>query len=149
MLSVFSDNILKRRNNMSAASDYLEDKVLDHVLGNTAYTPASSRYLALFTSDGGLESNSSGSWTEISSSGTAYAREAISFSAASSGSASNSATVTFSAATANWGTITHVAVMDALTGGNVLFYGAVTTSKTIESGDTFQVSSGNLTISLA
>ena len=134
---------------MSAASDYLEDKVLDHVLGNTTYTPASGRYLGLFTSDGGLESNSSGSWTEISSSGTAYAREAISFSAASSGSASNSATVTFSAATANWGTITHVAVMDASSAGNVLFYGAVTTSKTIESGDTFQVSSGNLTISLA
>ena len=134
---------------MSAASDYLEDAVLDHVLGNTTYTPASGRYLGLFTSDGGLESNSSGSWTEISSSGTAYARETISFGAASSGSASNSATVTFSAATANWGTITHVAVLDALTGGNVLFYGAVTTSKTIETGDTFQVSSANLTISLA
>jgi hypothetical protein len=73
----------------------------------------------------------------------------VSFAASSSGSASTSATVTFSAATANWGTVTHVAVMDASTSGNVLFYGAVTTSKTIESGDTFQVSSGNLTVSLA
>jgi len=131
---------------MSAASDYLENKVLDHVLGNTAFTQPSN-YLALFTADTGLESNSPSA--EISTSGTAYSRQSVSFGAASSGSASTDATVTFSAATANWGTITHVAVMDAASAGNVLFYGAVTTSKTIESGDTFQVSSGNLTVSLA
>jgi hypothetical protein len=59
--------------------------------------------------------------------------------------------VTFDAATASWGTITHVAVMDNDTegAGNVLFWGAVTTSKTIDTGDTFQITSGNLTISLA
>jgi len=132
---------------MSAASDYLEDAVLDHVLGNTAYTQPTNIYLALFTADTGLESNSPSA--EISTSSTGYGRQTVSFGAASSGSASTDATVTFSAATANWGTITHVAVMDASTSGNVLFYGAVTTSKTIESGDTFQVSSGNLTVSLA
>ena len=132
---------------MSAASDYLEDKLLDHVLGNTAFTQPSNIYLALFTADTGLEANSPSA--EISTSGTAYGRQSVSFAASSSGSASTSATVTFSAATANWGTVTHVAVMDASTSGNVLFYGAVTTSKTIESGDTFQVSSGNLTVSLA
>lgn len=132
---------------MSAASDYLEDKLLDHVLGNTAFSQPSNIYLALFTADTGLEANSPSA--EISTSGTAYGRQSVSFAASSSGSASTSATVTFSAATANWGTVTHVAVMDASTSGNVLFYGAVTTSKTIESGDTFQVSSGNLTVSLA
>ena len=130
---------------MSAASDYLENKVLDHVLGNTTYTPAATLYLGLWTADDGLEAGTVTS--EVS--GGSYSRQAIAFSAASSGSASNSATVTFTTATANWGTITHVAVMDASTGGNVLFHGSVTTSKTIESGDTFQVSSGNLTISLA
>jgi hypothetical protein len=86
---------------------------------------------------------------EVSTSGSAYIRKAVTFGAASGGSSATNATVTFDAATANWGTITHVAVMDAETSGNVLFYGAVTTSKTIETGDTFQVSSGNLTISLA
>ena len=139
---------------MSAASDYLEDKVLDHVLGNTAFTQPASLYLGLFTSSGGLEDNTSGSQTEVS--GGSYARKDIdvdassgAFDAASGGSTSNTQTITFDAATANWGTITHIAVMDASTGGNVLFWGAVTTSKTIESGDTFQVSAGNLTISLA
>lgn len=130
---------------MSAASDYLENKVLDHVLGGTAYTAPATLYLGLFTSNGGLENNTAGSQTEIS--GGSYARKSVAFTV-SGNTATNSATVTFDAATANWGTITHVAVMDASTSGNVLFWGAVTTSKTIESGDTFQVSSGNLSISL-
>jgi hypothetical protein len=130
---------------MSAASDYLEDAVLDHVLGNTTYTPAGTLYLGLWTADDGLESGTVTS--EVS--GGSYVRQTITFDAAASGSADSAATVTFPAATANWGTITHVAIMDQSTGGNVLFHGAVTTSKTIESGDTFQVSAGNLTISLA
>jgi hypothetical protein len=137
---------------MSAASNYLENKVLDHVLTATSYTAPAARYLALFTNTSGSAAANleAGTLTdEVSTSGTAYAREAVTFAAASGGSSATNATVTFDAATANWGTITHVAVMDAETSGNVLFYGAVTTSKTIETGDTFQVSSGNLTVSLA
>ena len=118
---------------MSAASDYLENKVLDHVLkySTAPYTGAATLYLALFTANTGLESNSPSA--EVSTSGTAYARQAVTFAAASSGSAATSATVTFPTATANFGTITHVAIMDGDTegAGNVLFWGAVTTSKTI------------------
>jgi hypothetical protein len=137
---------------MSAASNYLENKVLDHVLTATNYTAPATRHLALFTntSTNAAANLEAGTLTdEVSTSGTAYARKAVTFAAASGGSSATNATVTFDAATANWGTITHVAVMDASTSGNVLFYGAVTTSKTIETGDTFQVTSGNLTISLA
>ena len=139
---------------MSAASNYLENKVLDHVLTATSYTAPSTRYLALFTNTSGNAAANleAGTLTdEVSTSGSAYSRKAVTFAAASSGSSATNATVTFDAATANWGTITHVAVMDGGTAGsgNVLFYGAVTTSKTIETGDTFQVSSGNLTVSLA
>jgi len=135
-----------RRYILSAASNYLENKILDHVLTATAYTQP-SRFIALFTGNPG----EAGSFTnEVSTSGTAYARQAVTFAAASSGSSATNATVTFPTATANFGTITHVAVVDSDTegSGNVLFYGAVTTSKTIETGDTFQISSGNLTISL-
>jgi hypothetical protein len=137
---------------MSAASNYLENKVLDHVLTATAYSQPSTRYLALFnnTSGSAAANLEAGTLTdETSTSGTAYVRKAVTFAAASGGSSATNATVTFDTATANWGTITHVAIMDAETSGNVLFYGAVTTSKTIETGDTFQVSSGNLTVSLA
>jgi hypothetical protein len=134
---------------MAAASDYLENKLLDHVLkySTAPYTGPSTVYLALFTASTGLETNSPSA--EISTSGTAYGRESITFATASGGSSASNATVTFTAATSNWGTITHVALMDASTAGNVLFHGAVTTSKQIDTGDTFQVSSGNLTISLA
>ena len=139
---------------MSAASNYLENKVLDHVLRNTSFSQPSGLYLALFNNTSGSAATNleAGTLTdEVSTSGTAYARTAITFNAASSGSATNNGAVTFATATANWGSITHVAVMDGDTegAGNVLFWGAVTTAKTIETGDTFQVSNTNLTISLA
>lgn len=137
---------------MSAASNYLENKVLDHVLTATSYTAPGTRYLALFNNTSGQAAANleAGTLTdEVSASGTAYARKAVTFNAASGGTSATNATVTFDAATASWGTVTHVAVMDQATGGNVLFWGAVTTSKTIDTGDTFQVTSGNLTISLA
>ena len=127
---------------MSAASNYLENKLIDHSLGTTAYTAPSAVYVALFTSD----PTDAGTGTEVSGGG--YARQSATFAAASSGSASTNATVTFPTATANYGTVTHVGIYDASSAGNLLFHGAVTTSKTIETGDTFQISSGNLTISL-
>ena len=134
---------------MSAASNYLENKVLDHVLrySTAPYNGASTVYLGLFTTNTG-DALENGTLTyEVS--GNGYSRKAVTFAAASTGTAATNATVTFDAATGNWGTIGFVAVMDASTGGNVLFWGAVTTPKTIETGDTFQVSSGNLTVSLA
>jgi hypothetical protein len=139
---------------MSAASNYLENKVLDHVLGEGArtFTSPATIYLALFkeTGTGTLANLEAGTLTdEISTSGTAYARQGVNFSAASSGTAATNGTVTWTTATADWGTVTAVAVMDAATAGNVLFYGNLTTSKAISSGDTFQISSTNLTVSLA
>lgn len=142
---------------MTAASDFLENKVLDHVLrySTAPYTAPSTLYLALFVNTSGNAATNleAGTLTdEVPTAGsTAYARQTVTFAAASSGSSATNATVTFPTATASFGTITHVAIMDGATrgAGNVLFYGAVTTSKTIDTGDTFQVTSGNLTISLA
>lgn len=130
---------------MGAATNYLELKLLDHSLGTATYTKPTTVYLSLHTSDPGETGSTS---AEISTSSTAYARQSITFAAAASGSAASNATVTFSAATASWGTITHIGINDASTGGNMLYYGAVTTSKAIDTGDTFQVTSGNLTIAL-
>lgn len=133
---------------MSAASDFLENELLDHVLDNAAYTSPTTVYLALFTADTGLETNSPSAECQTPGA-NGYSRVALSFAAAAGGSSATDTAATVGPATANWGTISHIAVMDATTGGNVLFYGAVTTSKTIETGDTFQISSGNLTVTLA
>lgn len=128
---------------MSAASDYLENKVLDHVLKVASFTQPAALYLALYTA----APSDSGGGTEVS--GGSYARQAVTFAAASGGTSASSATVTFPVATANWGTIGWIGIFDASTSGNLLFHGAVTAAKTIETGDTFQVTAGNLTISLA
>jgi hypothetical protein len=148
---------------MSAASNYLEAKLLDHTLryGVAPYVAPTTLYLALFTSaidsattSANLEAGTT-STNEVATTGsTAYARAPVTFSAATGTnptSSATAATVTFDPATASWGTVTHIAVMDGATrgSGNVLFYGTVTVSKTIDSGDTFQVTAGNLTISLA
>jgi len=129
---------------MSAASDYLELKLLDHSLGTAAYTAPTNVYVGLHTSSPADDASGTG---EVS--GNGYARKEATFAAASAGEASTSATITFDAASGgNWGTFSHIGIYVNSTGGNLLFHGAVTTSKTIEDGDTFQISSGNLTISL-
>lgn len=130
---------------MSAASDYLENKVLDHFLGTASTTAPTNVYVALFTAD----PTDADSGTEVTTSGTAYARQTATFSAASSGSTSNSADIEFSQATANYGTVTHFGIYDASTAGNLLFHGALTSSKVIETGDVFKIASGNLTITVA
>jgi hypothetical protein len=131
-----------------AATDYLETRLLDHALGTTTFTKPTTVYVALFTAD----PTDTGAFTnEVSATSTAYARQVVTFAAAASGSAASNQTVTFpTCAGTNWGTITHLAITDNATrgSGNVLFYGPVTTSKVIEVGDTFQITSGNLTISL-
>ena len=138
---------------MSQASDYLEDKLLDHVLRNTAFTSPTAVYVGLF-----LEGDSAGDNTDLLEEGTltneisgnGYARKAATFSAASGGSITTSGNITFDPASGgNWGTITHIAILDAASSGNVLFYGALTTSKTSEDGDSFQITAGNLTVTLA
>lgn len=141
---------------MSAASNYLENKVLDHVLGEGArnFTSPANLYVALFTDvgTGTLANLEAGTLTdEISTSGTAYSRQPIDFSAASNGTAASSGTVTWSTATATWGLVTALAVVDSGTAGagNVLFYGNLSIAKDIQTGDTFQISSTNLTVSLA
>jgi hypothetical protein len=131
---------------MSAASDYLENKVLDHFLGTASTSAPATVYLALFTTD----PTDAGSGTEVSTSGTNYARQSIAFSSASSGTTSNSADVEFSQATGSgFGTVTHFGIFDTSTAGNLLFHGALTDSKTIAAGDVFKVASGNLSITVA
>ena len=131
-------------------SDFLENKLLDHAFRNTTYTPPTTLYLALFTAAPTDAGPGSG---EVSTTSTGYARQSITpstgFSAASGGSIANTGTVSFSAATASWGTITHFAIFDALSGTtNMLAWGALSASKTVGSGDTASFAAGQLTITL-
>ena len=126
---------------MSAFSDYLENKILLHVLSNTAYTSPTTVYLGLHTAD----PTDAGTGAEVS--GNAYARQSFA-STISGNAASNTSAIEFPTATGSWGTIGWVSVWDSLTTGNMLFHGALTESKTIASGDVFRVPAGDLDITL-
>jgi len=157
---------------MSAASDYLERKVLDHVLRNSTnnFNAEDIIYVALFADSGSLASTAlesgtsstagTGNWGYYEINNGNYVRKEVTFALAQTAGATTSSasniTVTFPVAAANYNTaggtgqvVTHLAIMDQETGGNVLFYGALTTSKTVSSGDQFTISSGNLSVSLA
>ena len=134
---------------MSAASNYLENKVLDHVLRNTAYTQPGNLFIGLYTGNALTNLEAGTLSDEVSTSGTGYVRKAVTFGNASSGTATNSVTVTFDPATLNWGNITAIAILDTVTTGNVLFYGNLTTAKLIENGDTMQFVTNNISVSLA
>jgi hypothetical protein len=126
---------------VSAFSNYLENKILLHVLSNTSYTSPTTVYLGLHTAD----PTDAGTGTEVS--GGSYARQSFA-STISGNAASNTSAIEFPTATATWGTVGWVAVWDNLTSGNMLFHGALTTSKTIASGDVFRVPAGDLDITL-
>jgi hypothetical protein len=137
---------------MSQLSDYMENIVINHIFRNQAYTPPTIVYVALFTSVTGLEANTPSA--EVI--GNAYARQAITFSAASGGATSNSSNITFPTATpSGWGLITHVAIVDHVSNTswgsnvNVLAWGALSASKQIDANDTFQISASNLTLTVA
>lgn len=129
-----------------AFSDFLEDKLLKHTFTNTAYTPPTTLYVGLFTA----APSDTGGGTEISTSSTGYARQTATFSVSGTSptEANISSAIDFPTATADWGTITHLAVFDASTGGNMLAFSAATTSKTVANGDILRIPAGSLAIRL-
>ena len=143
---------------MSAASDYVENQILDFYLnqgsgaGGSISAP-SNIYLGLFTTAPTTSSEGNSDGTEVSTSGTGYGRIEITdkFNNASGtgGSLSSNADITgFTANGANWGTINSIGIFDAVTGGNLLFYATISDA-TVNDGDSFQISSGNLTVTVA
>lgn len=121
-------------------TNYLEAAYLNHDLGVSAYSQPTV-YLGAFTAAPG----EAGGGTEAS--GGSYARVALAgkFSSVSVGSSSNTAVIEFPEATASWGDITHVAVFDASTAGNMLRYAALDATRTIASGSILRFAIGGLT----
>ena len=125
---------------MSFSNTY-ETIVLQWTFTNGAVTRPTAWYIGLFTAAPG----EAGGGTEVSGGG--YVRKAVTFSV-SGNLATNSAAVEFDVATADWGTITDIAVFDAVTGGNQIAYATLTASKTIATGDVLRVPAGDLDITL-
>lgn len=129
----------------AALSNYLENNLIDTFLRGQTYTMPTTVYVALATSS----ASDSACGTEVS--GGSYARVSVtsslanwagtqsagstSASSGTGGTTSNNGTITFPSPTASWGSVTDVCVFDANTSGNLLWYVALTTPKTINNGD--------------
>ena len=145
---------------MSAMSDYLENKLIDQLFRAQAAAGTATLYVGLYTA---APSDPNTTGTEVS--GGNYSRVAVTSSLANwagtqsagstavssgtGGQTSNNNAITFPTPSATWGTVTHFAIYDAATTGNELFWGALTISKTINSGDTVSFPAGSLAITFA
>jgi hypothetical protein len=128
---------------MAEMSNHLENELYDHVLRNASYTSPTNIYVSLHTAD----PTDDGSGTEVS--GGSYARTAVTMGAPTNGSGTNSADVQFPQCTSDWGSVTHIAIWDATTAGNMLFHTPLDTTKNITTGDVFKIASGSLTVTFA
>jgi len=133
---------------MAAFTNYLEDKIVDHLFRTAGFTKPTALYVGLLTAAATPET---GGVTEVA--GGSYARVAEApgdanwaAPAGGDGTTSNVNAITFPTATADWGTATHFGIWDAATAGNLLVYGALTASRNIVNGATPSFPAGSLTV---
>jgi hypothetical protein len=130
---------------MSSFSDYTENLALTWLFTTSSATRPTAWHVALFTA----APSDTGGGTELS--GNSYARVSTTFtvSGTSPTTATNAAAVEYATATgSNWGTITHLALFDASTSGNMLAWAPLTISKVIDVGDVLRIPAGDLDITL-
>lgn len=119
-------------------STTLANELLDHVFGNGSYTPPTV-YIGLYSAT----PTDAGGGTELSGSG--YARVAhAAWETAAARNTENDGVITFPVATGDWSAVTHVGVFDAISGGNMLFWTALDTSRTALSGDQLRFTDNEL-----
>ena len=130
---------------MAALSDHAEKLILDWMMTAGAATRPTAWYVALYTA----APSDSGGGTELSGSG--YARESVTFAAATSGTGttSNTGAVVFTADGGDWGSVTHMGIHDAVAGGNLLWHGSLAAAKTVADGDTLEFAVGNIDLTVA
>ena len=128
---------------MAEISNYLENALINGTIRGTTYTAPASVYVGLYTTD----PTDANTGTEVS--GGSYARVVATFAAPADGLSASNADITFPQATANWGIVGWVGILDASTGGNLLYHTVLDAAKTIETGDIFKIASTNLTVQLS
>ena len=131
---------------MSSFTDYTENLALTYLFTTGSATRPTAWYVGLFTA----APSDTGGGTEVS--GSAYARVATG-TISGSGTATtftNAAAIEFAAASGgNWGTIGWAGIFTASTGGTLLAWAPLTTSKSINDGDIFRIPASSLSITLS
>lgn len=127
---------------MSAFSNYMENEILDWFNGGAFPTQPSATWVQLFN----------GSPTETGSAGTGlYTRASVAAggwttTTGATATISNTAAITITSSASSAATADNFGVFDSSAGGNLLFYGALTTSKTISVGDEVKFNASSLTL---
>ena len=136
---------------MAGLTNYLEDKIWNHVFGSTTYTKPTNWYVGLLTAT----PSDSASGTEVS--GGSYARQICAFTVTGTGTAlaTNTSAITFPTATADWGIVGWVGIYDAVSSGNLVAYQnlqksdfSTSTTKTVNDGDIFKFNASTIKITL-
>jgi hypothetical protein len=130
---------------MAGKSDYLENAILDAILGGGSWTKPGTVYVALFSAT----PSDAGGGTELSGSG--YARKAVTNDAtnwpnAVGGAKANGVEIRFAAASAGWTTAVAWGIFDASSGGNLLYWGPLTVNRTVASGNEAVFPAGDLDV---
>lgn len=138
---------------MGALTNYLESGLINHVFRGSAYSAPSTLYIGLVKNfiaesieSGVLDEPSTGSYARQSytSNGTNWIAPYVSGTALVT---HNTSAIEFPVATANIGEISGVFIADNNSSGNILFYGQLSSSRNVRSGDQFVFSSGSLKVS--
>ena len=131
---------------MASFNDYTENLVLTWLFTGSSATRPTAWYVGLFTA----APSDTGGGTEVS--GSAYARVATGTISGSGTSTTftNAAAIEFAAASGgNWGTIGWAGIFSASTGGTLIAWAPLTTSKAINDGDIFRIPANSLSITLS
>lgn len=137
---------------MASFSDTLENAVLNKIFSGVDFEYPEI-YLGMFKSDAGLETDIIADAEEVLFEETGYARVNVTdgggFTTSTAGQVSNINDIEFPVAQADWGTITHAALLDAPTGGTVLCWGPLLNPRSIYNGDSIKVPSGAMVAQLS
>jgi hypothetical protein len=130
---------------MSAISDYAEKLMLDWLMTAGAAVRPTTWFVALYTA----APSDAGGGTEVVG-GTGYSRQSVTFDAAATpgGTTQNSGAISFTAAGGSWGTVTHLGIFTAVSGGSLLWHGALTTPRIMNDGDTLTFNTANIDLTL-
>jgi hypothetical protein len=123
-------------------TDTAENLLLDHILGTTSFTPTGPIKVALMTANG----SDASAGTEVVAGGNAYARQTLTCGASSAGATSNSGALTWSNMPSC--TVVGVEIYDSNATPKRLWWGPLAANKVVNAGDTFQILTGSLTLSL-
>lgn len=138
---------------MANMSDYLEVELRKHIFRTGSFTKPTNLYICLCTA---APSDSSTGSTITEPSGNGYARALLApgdsnwtGASSTSGLTDNAAAITYTASGGSWGTVTHFAICDASSAGNMLFHGSLTASKSVADGDALVFPVGSIDVTFA